>query len=311
MILPKLFPFMVVRQERNINKMSCEIHLGDNLEIMSKIKTKFSLVYADIPFNTGKKQERNLITVKQSNSGNRKGFGDISYETISEEKSAGYEDSFEDFESFIMPRIKLSYDLLTDNGSLMIHCDQRESHYLKVWMDKAFGRDKFLEELVWAFDWGARSKKLWSKKHNTIFWYVKNPKDYIFNYDAIDRVPYLSQGLVSPEKQALGKPPTSVWSMTIVPTNSKEKTGYATQKPEHLLRRIIKVHSNEGDYILDMFSGSGTTGAVALQQNRNCVMIDSNPEAIGIMQKRFENFHHKAFLDDGLVIEHFPESKQN
>jgi site-specific DNA-methyltransferase (adenine-specific) len=284
----------------------CEIYLGDNLEIMPKLKNKFSLIVTDIPFNTGKKQERKLISVKQSDSGTRKGFGDTSYEITSEKKSAGYDDNFDDFESFIMPRIKSAYELLTDNGSLMIHCDQRESHYIKVWMDKAFGRDKFLEEIVWSFDWGARSKKLWSKKHNTIFWYAKNPKDYIFNYDQIDRVPYLSQGLVSPEKQALGKPPTSVWSMTVVPTNSKEKTGYATQKPEHLLRRIIKVHSNEGDSILDMFAGSGTTGAVSLQENRNCVLIDSNPDAVNIMQKRFQSFHYKAFLEDDLVIEHTP-----
>jgi site-specific DNA-methyltransferase (adenine-specific) len=288
------------------NQTVCEIHLGDNLEIMPKIKTKISLVIADIPFNTGKRQERNLISVEQSASGRRKGFGGVNYNIVSKKISAGYNDDFSCFEQFIMPRIEMSYNLLTDNGSLMIHCDQNESHYLKVWMDKSFGRDKFIQEIIWNWDFGGKPKKFWAKKHNTIFWYAKNPKDYIFNYDQIDRVPYLAPGLCGKEKAQRGKLVTDTWFMTIVPTNSKEKTGYATQKPEHLLRRIIKVHTNENDFVLDHFAGSGTTGIVALQKNRNCVLIDSNPDAIQIMQKRFSNFHHKAFLEDDLVIEHTP-----
>lgn len=163
-------------------------------------------------------------------------------------------------------------------------------------IDEVFGRDSFINEIIWAYDWGARSRSKWSCKHDNILFYAKNPKEYTYNYEAIDRIPYLtnSTGLVSEEKQKLGKTPTDVWWNTIVPTNGKEKTGYATQKPLAILERIVKVHSKEGDMCLDFFAGSGSFGAACLKHNRDCILVDKNHDAIQVMKKRFAD----NILDD-------------
>ena len=144
-----------------------------------------------------------------------------------------------------------------------------------------------MNEIIWAYDYGGRSKKKWSAKHDTIFWYAVDPKNYTYNYDQIDRIPYLAPGLVGKEKAAKGKTPTTVWFNTIVHTNGKEKTGYPTQKPLSILNRIVRVHSNIGDNLLDFFAGSGSFGEAAFINNRNCTLVDSNPIAIDIMFNRF------------------------
>jgi site-specific DNA-methyltransferase (adenine-specific) len=176
--------------------------------------------------------------------------------------------------------------VLKKNGSLFLHLDYREVHYIKIELDKIFGRECFMNEIIWAYDYGGRSKRKWSSKHDTILWYVKDPKNYTFNFDQIDRIPYMAPGLVGKEKAARGKTPTDCWWNTIVPTQGEERTGYPTQKPLGIINRIVHVHSNPGDTLLDFFAGSGSLGASAYQHNRNCILIDMNPQAIEIMTKR-------------------------
>jgi len=243
--------------------MSIIIKQGENLTLLREMRSdSFDLIYIDPPFNTGKRQIREDLS---------------------------YEDRFEDFiEGFLGPRIKEAHRLLSPTGSFFLHLDYREVHYAKVYTDKVFGRDSFMNEIVWSYDYGGRSKSRWPAKHDTILWYAKDSDDYTFNYDAMDRLPYMAPGLVGPEKAARGKTPTDVWWQTIVPTNGKEKTGYPTQKPRAILERIIKVHSNPGDRILDFFAGSGTTGEAAAIHGRECVLIDSNPESIAIIKERLK-----------------------
>jgi site-specific DNA-methyltransferase (adenine-specific) len=197
-----------------------------------------------------------------------------------------YDDRFDDYGDFLMPRLEEAWRLLAENGTLYLHLDYREAHYAKVMLDAVFGRDSFLNELIWAYDYGAKSRSRWPTKHDTILVYVKNPREYVFNADEVDREPYMAPGLVTAEKAARGKLPTDVWWHTIVPTTGREKTGYPTQKPEGILRRIIRASSRPGDRVLDLFAGSGTTGAVASTLGRDSVLVDDNPEAIRVMRER-------------------------
>lgn len=267
--------------------MTQQIILGDNLTEIAKLSDNFaSLIYIDPPFNTGKTMKRERISVVESEgAGDRTGFGGKRYDSISIDSSS-FEDSFEDFPSFLMPRIEQSLRCLIKNGSLLIHLDCREVHYIKVAMDKLLGRAHFINEIIWSYDYGGRSKSKWSNKHDTILFYAMDPENYIFNFDAMERIPYMAPGLVGEEKAARGKTPTDVIWCTIVPTNGKEKTGYPTQKPLKLLEMLIKVHTNPGDTVLDFFAGSGTTGDAAQKNGRDYVLIDQNPEAIAIIKKR-------------------------
>ena len=269
-----------------------QIMLGDNLKELAKLHDKIStMIYIDPPFNSGKQMKRDRIKTVAVNSGeegDRIGFGGKQYNTT-KISSSSYNDSFDDYQNFLMSRIEASIHCLTDNGSLFVHLDYREVHYIKVALDALLGRDHFMNEIIWSYDFGARSKKKWPAKHDNILWYVMDPKKYIFNYDAMDRLPYMAPGLVGKEKAARGKTPTSVWWQTIVPTNGKERTGYSTQKPIQILERLVKIHSNENDTILDFFCGSGTTGAAAIKHNRGYILIDESQEAINITTKRLAN----------------------
>ena len=261
---------------------------ADNLEFIRGLPdSSFRVIYIDPPFNTGKVQTRQTLTTVRSESGNRVGFKGQQYETI-KGVAYGYNDSFEDYWEFLEPRLEEAWRLLTDDGTLYLHLDYREVHYAKVLLDALFGRDSFLNEIIWAYDYGARSKKKWPAKHDNILVYVKNPRTYYFDSASVDREPYMAPGLVTPEKAALGKLPTDTWWHTIVSPNGKEKTGYPTQKPLGILRRIIQASSEPGDWVLDFFAGSGTTGAAALELDRKFVLVDRNPEAIAVMRKRFE-----------------------
>ena len=262
------------------------VHLGDCLEVMATLERQaYRLVYIDPPFNTGRKQARKRLRTVRDDKGDRTGFQGKRYRTECLGESA-YEDRFDDFLGFIVPRLRRAYDLLTADGSLFFHIDYREAHYCKIELDRLFGRDSFINEIIWAYDYGARSKNRWSAKHDTIFWYAKNPREYVYRYDDIDRIPYMAPGLVGPEKAARGKTPTDVWWQTIVSPNGREKTGYPTQKPIKILERIVRVHSDPGDTVLDFFAGSGTTGEAAARHGRNATLIDSNPEAVAVMMKR-------------------------
>jgi site-specific DNA-methyltransferase (adenine-specific) len=262
---------------------------GDNMEVLKNLPDdSIDLIYIDPPFNTGKTQKLQTIKTVRSASGGRVGFKGQTYESI-KGTAYGYNDSFEDYWDFLEPRLREAWRLLSPSGTLYLHLDYREVHYAKVLLDAMFGRDCFLNEIIWAYDYGARSKSKWPTKHDNILVYVKNPDAYHFNSEEVDREPYMAPGLVTPEKAALGKLPTDVWWHTIVSPTGKEKTGYPTQKPLGILRRIIAASSKPNDWILDFFAGSGTTGAAASELGRNFVMIDQNDEAIQVIKNRFQN----------------------
>ncbi|MFJ4223024.1 DNA-methyltransferase [Microbacterium sp. NPDC089695] len=295
---------------------------GDNLAVAATLPTaSFTLVYLDPPFNTGRAQERQIVTARRTSTTpenpsvavdtppeSREGGDDANPDLRSSEPEhratevrhgfhgheyervrgmlRTYDDRFDDYGAFLMPRLEEAWRLLADDGTLYLHLDYREAHYAKVMLDAVFGRDCFLNELIWAYDYGAKSRRRWPTKHDTILVYVKNPRAYVFNSDDVDREPYMAPGLVTAEKAARGKLPTDVWWHTIVPTTGREKTGYPTQKPEGILRRIVRASSRPGDRVLDLFAGSGTTGAVASALGRDAVLVDDSPEAVRVMSER-------------------------
>lgn len=264
---------------------------GDNLPVLQTIADEsVDLIYIDPPFNTGRKQKRDRIkTVRVEDGGDRIGFKGNRYKTV-KVGSSGFDDAFTDYLEFLGPRLEEAYRTLSKTGSFFFHIDYREAHYCKVFLDELFGHGSFMNEIIWAYDYGGRSKKKWPAKHDTIFWYAKNPKKYTFNFDEVDRIPYMVPGLVGPEKANGAKHATDVWWHTIVSPTGKEKTGYATQKPLGLLERIVKVHSNPGDLLLDFFAGSGTFGEAAAIHNRNFMLVDCRSEAIKIMARRLSNW---------------------
>ena len=259
---------------------------GDNLEVLPTLPRAFArLAYIDPPFNTGKPQSRKRMRVTRSEQGERTGFGGRRYD-VQHIESPSYEDDFEDYAGFLMPRIEAALPCLTSDGSLFVHLDYREAHYVKVALDRLLGRECFRNEIIWAYDFGGRPKRWWPAKHDTILWYTLDPKSYVFRFDRMDRIPYMAPGLVGKEKAARGKTPTDVWWHTIVPTNGREKTGYPTQKPLGVLRRIIDVHTEPDDDVLDFFAGSGTTGEAAAELGRGFVLVDDHDEAIRVMEHR-------------------------
>jgi site-specific DNA-methyltransferase (adenine-specific) len=259
---------------------------ADNRTVLPHLPgSAFQLIYIDPPFNTGQTQKRTGLHTTQDPAGDRTGFGGRRYRTEPGQTST-YHDHFDDYLGFLRPRIAIARDLLTPSGTIYVHVDPRESHYVKVMLDEVFGRDAFLNEIIWAYDYGGRPKDRWPPKHDVILVYVRSPGKHFFDQAAVERIPYMAPGLVTSEKAALGKLPTDVWWHTIVPTNGREKTGYPTQKPAGVLRRIIDASSRPGDLVLDFFAGSGTTGAVAAERARRFVLIDQNPAAIEVMHKR-------------------------
>ena len=268
-------------------KSSSRVLCSENLDALRALPdASVELIYIDPPFNTGVTQKRARIRTIRDAGGDRTGFGGNRYRTEKLDAAPIYADIFDDYIGFLRPRMIEAHRILTANGSLFLHIDPREVHYAKVMLDEVFTRPCFQNEIIWAYDYGARSTKRWPAKHDNILWYTKHPSDYTFNLDATDRVPYMAPGLVGAEKAARGKTPTDVWWHTIVPTNGREKTGYPTQKPLGILERIVRVHSNPGDTVLDFFAGSGTTGEAAARNGRGYILIDQNPEACALMHKR-------------------------
>ena len=265
------------------------IHFAENLDVVRALPSvSVDLVYIDPPFNTGKVQQRTQIKTVRSTEGDRVGFQGRRYESIVV-GTKRFSDLFDDYLAFLEPRLTEAHRVLAPHGCLYFHVDYREVHYCKVLLDGIFGRECFLNEIIWAYDFGGRAKDRWPAKHDNIFFYVKDAHNYTFNRQDIDRIPYMAPGLVGEEKAKKGKLPTDTWWHTIVGTNSKEKTGYPTQKPLGVLERIIRASSNHGDLVLDFFAGSGTTGAACLKLGRRFILVDNNPQAIEVMQKRFAN----------------------
>jgi len=275
-----------------------QILLGDNLPHLRRMADESAaLIYIDPPFNTGKTQARKRIRATAvedaapADQGDRTGFGGRRYQTEVVGDAGGYADSFPDYLGFLRPRLVEAHRILTANGSLFFHIDWRESARCRLLLEEIFGGPRHcINEIIWVYDFGARSRSRWSPKHDNIYWFAKDPDNYIFNDDQIDRIPYMTPDLVGGEKAAQGKPPTDSWWQTIVPTNGREKTGYPTQKPLAILDRIVRVHSNIHDTVLDFFAGSGTTGEAALRNDRRFVLIDENPEAVRVTKKRLNEW---------------------
>ncbi|HPQ68063.1 MAG TPA: site-specific DNA-methyltransferase [bacterium] len=263
------------------------IVLADNLSVLRDLPDgSVDLIYIDPPFNTGKAQKHTALQTVRDTNGDRTGFQGLRYKTIKGDTRV-FADIFDDFLEFIEPRLREAHRVLADNGTLYFHIDYREVHYCKVLLDGIFGRKSFLNEIIWAYDYGARPRSRWPAKHDNILVYVKNPKCYTFNHEEIDRIPYMAPGLVGKEKASKGKLPTDTWWHTIVPTQGGERLGYPTQKPLGVLRRIVTASSKPGDLVLDFFAGSGTTGAACRELGRRFILVDNNPEAIEVMQRRF------------------------
>ena len=262
------------------------LYQGDNLGVLKSIPdSSIQLIYIDPPFNTGRSQQRSKTTTRRSESGNRIGFKGQRYETV-KDTVLSYDDQFANYWDFLEPRLEQAFRVLKETGTLYLHLDYREAHYAKVLLDAMFGPECFLNEIIWSYDYGGKSKSRWPAKHDTILVYVKDPESYYFDSESVDREPYMAPGLVTPEKVAKGKLPTDVWWHTIVSPTGKEKTGYPTQKPAGILRRIIQASSKQGDTVLDFFAGSGTTGFVANELRRKFILIDQNPESIEVIKER-------------------------
>lgn len=263
---------------------------ADNLDYLRTLPDGCArLIYIDPPFNTGREQFRRRLRTVRDDQGDRIGFHGARYRTIELGRS-GWSDVFDDFQAFLAPRLEEGRRILAPDGSFFLHIDYREVHYCKVQLDRIFGRASFMNEIIWSYDYGARSRSRWPTKHDNILWYARNPKRYVFDFGAIDRIPYMAPRLVGAEKAARGKTPTDVWWNTIVSPNGREKTGYATQKPLGILERIVRVHSEPGDLVLDYFAGSGSLGEAAANLGRAFTLVDRNPEAIRVMRKRLARF---------------------
>jgi site-specific DNA-methyltransferase (adenine-specific) len=259
---------------------------GDNAGVLARLpEGTFDLAYLDPPFNTGRAQAKRTLNVTADAAGERVGFGGRRYRSELL-RSLSYDDAFDDYLAFLEPRLVRTRELLAPHGTLYFHIDYREAHYCKLLLDEVFGREAFLNELIWSYDYGAKPRRRWPAKHDTILVYVRTPGAHWFDAEAVEREPYMAPGLVSAEKAARGKRPTDVWFHTIVPTNGREKTGYPTQKPEGVLRRIVAASSRPGGWCLDPFAGSGTLGAVCRGLGRRFVLIDESPVAIEVMGGR-------------------------
>lgn len=265
-----------------------KIYFAENLDVLRTLPSaSVDLIYIDPPFNTGKVQQRTQIRTVRSADGNRVGFQGNRYDSLVV-GTKRFSDIFDDYLGFLEPRLIEAHRVLAPHGCIYFHIDYREVHYCKILLDTIFGRDAFLNEIIWAYDYGGRPKNRWPPKHDNILLYARNPSNYVFNFDEIERIPYMAPGLVGPEKAARGKLPTDTWWHTIVPTNGSEKTGYPTQKPLGILRRMIQASTRPGALVLDFFAGSGTTGAAALELGRRFVLVDNNPEALAVMARRFD-----------------------
>jgi len=272
------------------------IHFGDNLDVLGTLPaSSFDLIYIDPPFNTGKIQARTAIRTVRDDRGDRTGFQGRRYRTVPL-ATRSYLDRHDDYLQSLEPRLSRARGLLKPNGSLFFHIDFREVHYCKVLLDEIFGRDCFINEIIWAYDYGARTRKRWPAKHDNILWYAKDPDNYVFNYEDIERIPYMAPGLVGEEKAKRGKLPTDTWWHTIVSPTGKEKLGYPTQKPLGILSRIVKASCPPGGLVLDYFAGSGTTGDAALRAGRSFILVDNNPEAVRVMMRRFAGAPEVEFV---------------
>lgn len=290
-----------------------KIFWGDNLQVMSHMlkdyRGSINMIYIDPPFGS-KADYKKKIKVK-----NNKAEGDIS---SFEEKQYGDIWTSDEYLQFMYERAILLRELLSDEGTLFLHCDSHQSMYLRCVFDEIFGPEYFKNEIIWHYEkWTAPSGDSFQKNHDTIFMYSKGKnkfntlKEITKNLEQKYKNGYLigggygSNGLVvydkdNPKVQELitsgkyqvhyadmkGKPLSDVWYIPFINPQALERTGYPTQKPEQLLERIIKVSTDPGDLVFDCFMGSGTTQAIALKLGRKFIGADINLGAIQTTTKR-------------------------
>lgn len=273
------------------------IVLGENLEFLRSLEDEaVNLIYIDPPFNTGRIRAHRPLTMSHDANGSRVGFSGRRYRETAGETRA-YDDRHADYLGYLRARLEEAHRVLAADGSMYFHIDYREVHYCKILLDEIFGRESFLNEIIWAYDYGGRPRRRWAPKHDNILLYVKDPDRYTFDLEAVERIPYMAPGLVTAEKASRGKFPTDTWWHTIVPTRGHERTGYPTQKPVGILRRMVAASSREGDLVLDFFAGSGTTGAACLELGRRFVLVDDNPDAAEVMRERFAGREDIEWID--------------
>lgn len=244
------------------------VYLSEASRLMSELSEgSIDLIYADPPFGTN----------------NRQRSGDLSYS-----------DSFDDYVQFIKEHAAHLQRVLNDSGTAYVHLDYRWVHYAKVELDLTFGRENFLGEIVWSYNFGGRGKNFFAKKHDTILVYAKQKGHHVFNYDDIDRIPYKAPEMQyvgrsreeAERRIAAGQVPTDVWDIPIIGTNSRERVGYPTQKPTSLIRRIVVASSPVGGVVLDPFCGSGTTAIVAASVGRRFIVCDKSEDAVRVTGER-------------------------
>lgn len=275
-----------------------QVHCADNLDVLARLPDEIvDLIYVDPPFNTGKTQRLARIMTSRDANGDRVGYKGDRYRSTPGTQLE-YEDKFGDYLQFLEPRLVEFRRVLKRSGSLYFHIDYREVHYCKVLLDRIFGRECFLNEVIWAYDYGARTTRRWPPKHDNILVFVKDPGSFYFSFDEVERIPYMAPGLVGPEKAARGKTPTDTWWHTIVPPSGRERTGYPNQKPVAIARRIVLASSPPQGLVADFFAGSGTVGQACLETTRRFLLVDNNPEATRIMRRRFGERAGIEFFDD-------------
>jgi len=236
------------------------------------------LIYVDPPFGTGARQSLHGMS---------------------------YEDDEEDYEEWLFVHVSRMWHVLKQTGTLYLHLDWREICSARHACNYKFGKENFLGEIIWSYNYGGRGKHFFAAKHDNILAFAKKKGDHVFNYDDVDRIPYKAPemqyvGRTKEEAEkriARGQVPTDVWDLSIVGTNSKERTGYPTQKPLKLVERIVVASSPPGGTVLDVFAGSGTTGMAAHKHGRNFILSDTNPQAIAVMQERFKGIEVDWHVD--------------
>lgn len=270
---------------------------GDNKYVMSALLEKYAgkidLIYIDPPFATGANFST-TVTIGENELEHTKEASAI--------KELAYRDTWgkglDSFLQMMYDRLLLMRELLSEKGSIWVHCDWRVNSHIRLMLDEVFGSDKFLNEIIWCYTSGGKSRKFFSRKHDTIFWYSKT-ENYIFNDENI-RIPY-SEKTQQNYKKGLkgstytsdvvlnekGKIPEDYWDIAVASKSLIENLGYPTQKPEKLLNRIIEASSNKDSIVADFFCGSGTTAAVAEKLGRRWITSDLGRYAIHTARKRF------------------------
>lgn len=276
-----------------------KIFWGDNLQVMSHLlreyRGKVDLIYIDPPFDS-KADYKKKIEVK--------GVGTtVTDSTTFEEKQYGDIWTNDEYIQFMYERLTIMRELLSDSGSIYLHCDWHKSHYLRAVMDEVFGSNNFKNEIVWYYRrWNIASTSF-ATNHDTLLFYTKGVSKHTYNQLYISKSEKSSaQGRswksvigedgvrrsIQTDEPTKGVPMPDVWEISMINPVAKERTeiGYPTQKPEALIERVITASSNPGDLVFDCFMGSGTTQAVAMKLGRRFIGADINLGAIQTTTKR-------------------------